>query len=97
MQQSLALIDQLIEMAQEQDKLLKILAQYQHKSSQTLGEGSLLFHLKQLRALVSEEYEGNTKPQQEVTLGGKTYKVAFGHDKFPEQFLDGEKLPFSAP
>lgn len=55
MKRSIELIDQLIVMAEKQDGAWKEIHQKMNKSTQTLGEGSIVFHLKALRELIVEE------------------------------------------
>jgi hypothetical protein len=71
MNKELILLNQIIEMAEVQEKDLRILNQSRHKSCKTEGEGALLFHLKQLKELL----ELNSK---NVSLGGKDLTISFG-------------------
>lgn len=48
------LVDQLIEMAKAQESELRMYRFAHHKGSKTLGEGALLFHLKQLKPMLEE-------------------------------------------
>ena len=48
------LLDQIIEKAKEEDEEHKRRAISMHRASQSVGESWVLFHLKELRSLISE-------------------------------------------
>lgn len=50
--QAIQLIEQIAEMAKQQDDLLKILLREKHKAMRTVGEGKIPFHLRSLRELI---------------------------------------------
>lgn len=54
-QKALNLLDQIIEMAQQDDKILKAVAIKANKASRSVGESSTVFHLRVLRELIEEK------------------------------------------
>jgi hypothetical protein len=52
MKQALDLLDQIIDAAIYKDKAWKSLALQQHKAAQSLGDDTLIFHLRQLKELL---------------------------------------------
>lgn len=77
MNRQLILLDQIIEMAEQQEEELKKYYIMIHKASKTLGDSALLFYLKALKDLIIEENKSVT-PATPVVLDGKTYQVAVG-------------------
>lgn len=53
------LLSQILDMAKEQDSFIQKVNHAQHKSSKTVGESSLVFHLKQLQELVGDSVDIN--------------------------------------
>lgn len=75
MNTALNLLDQIIEMAQAQATELDQLNLERHKASKTIGTNSIVFHLHQLRELLT------TKPlPSTIELGNKTMTVAYGQN-----------------
>ena len=52
MKAQLDLLDQIIEMAKAKDEAWKEIHQRLHKSAQTVGQDSIVFHLEKLRELI---------------------------------------------
>jgi len=77
MSTSLTLLDQIIEIAQAQEKELNKANLLLHKASRTVGESALLYHLKLLRQLLESE-EG--KLPSRMKLGDKDMMVSLGVD-----------------
>ena len=50
----LDLLDQILEKAEEEDRLHKIRAHQNHNSAQAIGESWIVFHLKELKKLIQE-------------------------------------------
>lgn len=78
MNQSLTLLNQIIEMAEAQEIELKKAHLLQHKATRTLGESALLFHLKELLKLLQQEC--NAFPPV-IQVGEKTLNVALGNEE----------------
>lgn len=55
MKRSLELISQLIVIAEEKDRLWRELHRKLNKSSQSIGEDAITFHLRRLKELLEEE------------------------------------------
>ena len=75
---SLQLLDQIIEMAQAQEKFLKEANLKLNKATRTLGESSLVYHLKILRTLIQEE----DKVPSQIKLGEKNFAVCLASHSF---------------
>ncbi len=77
MNTSVVLLEQIIQMAEVQAKQLDAYHLANHKATKTLGENSVVFHLRILKDLLLEEASQPTK----VVLAGKVMEVALGEDK----------------
>jgi hypothetical protein len=78
MKQALDLLNQIIEMAQQQDEDLKELNILKHRANRTVGEGIVVFHLKALKELLEKEIQSN-KFGDSVTFGKNTFQVSLGN------------------
>jgi hypothetical protein len=58
MNESLRLLDQIIEKVELEDLEYKQKMIKEHKASKSIGESWTLFHLKQLKSLMEEEFRG---------------------------------------
>lgn len=76
MNRSLILIDQIIEMAKEQDKELCDMYTKLHKSTRTIGDSAVVFYLARLRELLVEE--SKVEKADDAVLNGKTFSIAYG-------------------
>ena len=74
MEQALNLLQQIITMAEEQDKIVKQYYLMTHKALKTVGDSSLVFHLNSLKELLSAHdcFGAN------VVLNGKELQVSLG-------------------
>ena len=59
LQQALNLLDQLIETAIYKDRIWKNIHKQQHKASQSIGDDSIVFHLRQLKTLLESDSDQN--------------------------------------
>jgi hypothetical protein len=75
MKKSLELLEQILEIANAQEQELNAAYIKQHKALRTLGESSLLFHLKALKELIIEEAKAG-KFEESVDIRGKNFLVA---------------------
>ena len=62
MRDILKLVDQLIEVAEEEDRKHKI-KHINSKAETTVGEGFMVFHLKQIKKYVAERRENDFKSE----------------------------------
>ena len=82
MKRSLELLEQILVIAEAQEKEMNEANIKLHKASRTVGESALLFHLKCLQELMAIEIaEGVSVPVPPTTItlpGDKTYTVSYG-------------------
>lgn len=90
MNRVLELLDQIIELAEEQEKALNQANIALHRASRTVGESSVLFHLKALRELIVKE----TLSSGPIKLGNKSFDIAIGtnHQEYFQQGYDDALL-----
>ena len=76
MTKELQLLDQIIEMAEAQEKELKQANLALHKASRTVGDGALLVHLRFLTELMKAE--ASAPMPTTIQLGDKNFTVCLG-------------------
>jgi len=74
------LLDQIISLAEQQDKEWKAINLAKHKASQTIGDSALIFHLNALKELINREEAGETIRAIE-NIDGRSYFIALGQQE----------------